>query len=225
MSAPSITPTDLARWNTELRSQSPLEIVRWAIAQANGRALVSTNFRPYEAAILHLAVQAQPDIPVLWVDHGYNRPATYTHAEALRAQLGLNLKPFLPRITPAHRDAIHGPIPTTEDEAGLKKFSAVMKLEPFQRGMRELAPTVWITALRKVQNPNRAGLDIVSLDENFGALKVSPLFYHTDADLDAYLAQHQLPNEWDYFDPAKADEKRECGLHASWGKQAATAAS
>jgi phosphoadenosine phosphosulfate reductase len=225
MSAPSITPTDLARWNTELRSQSPLEIVRWAIAQANGRALVSTNFRPYEAAILHLAVQAQPDIPVLWVDHGYNRPATYTHAEALRAQLGLNLKPFLPRITPAHRDAIHGPIPTTEDEAGLKKFSAVMKLEPFQRGMRELAPTVWITALRKVQNPNRAGLDIVSLDENFGALKVSPLFYHTDADLDAYLAQHQLPNEWDYFDPAKADEKRECGLHAAWGKQAATAAS
>jgi phosphoadenosine phosphosulfate reductase len=29
-----------------------------------------------------------------------------------------------------------------------------------------------------------------------------------------------LPNEWDYFDPAKADEKRECGLHASWGKSA-----
>ena len=37
-----------------------------------------------------------------------------------------------------------------------------MKLEPFQRGMKELAPRVWITALRKVQNPNRAGLDIVS---------------------------------------------------------------
>ena len=99
-----------------------------------------------------------------------------------------------------------------------------MKLEPFQRGMKELAPTVWITALRKVQNPNRAGLDIVSLDENFGALKVSPLFYFSDAELDAYLAQHNLPNEWDYFDPAKADEKRECGLHAAWGKTAAHSA-
>jgi phosphoadenosine phosphosulfate reductase len=129
----------------------------------------------------------------------------------------------LPRVTAAHRDAIHGPIPTTEDEAGLKKFSAVMKLEPFQRGMKELAPTVWITALRKVQNPNRAGLDIVSPDENFGALKVSPFFYFSDADLDTYLAQHQLPNEWDYFDPAKADEKRECGLHAAWGKKAVNA--
>jgi phosphoadenosine phosphosulfate reductase len=215
-----MTTATLTRWNHELREKPPLEIVRWAVAQAAGRAIVSTNFRPYEAAILHLAVQVQPDIPVLWVDHGYNRPATYKHAEELRTRLGLNLKPYLPRLTPAHRDALHGPIPTTEDEAGLKKFSALMKLEPFQRGMRELAPTVWLTALRKVQNPNRAGLDIVSLDENFGALKVSPLFHLSDADLEAYLAQHQLPNEWDYFDPAKADEKRECGLHAAWGGKA-----
>jgi phosphoadenosine phosphosulfate reductase len=218
-----MTSSDLTRWNAELRAKSPLEIVRWAIAQSQGRAIVSTNFRPYEAAILHLAVQAEPNIPVLWVDHGYNRPATYKHAEELRARLKLNLKPFLPRLSAAHRDAIYGPIPTTEDEEGLKKFSAQMKLEPFQRGMKELAPTVWITALRKVQNPNRAELDIVSHDANFGALKVSPLFYLSDADLDAYLAQHQLPNEWDYFDPAKADEKRECGLHAAWGKKAVNA--
>ena len=214
---------DLARWNAELRAKSPLEIVRWAVTQSAGRAIVSTNFRPYEAVILHLAVQVQPDIPVLWVDHGYNRPATYLHAEELRARFNLNLKPYLPRLTAAHRDTIFGPVPTIEDEEGLKKFSALMKLEPFQRGMKELAPTVWITALRKIQNPNRAGFDIVSLDENFGALKVSPLFHCSDADLDAYLAQHHLPNEWDYFDPAKADEKRECGLHAAWGKQAVNA--
>ena len=213
----------IVAWNTALRRQSPAEIVRWSLAQASGRAIVSTNFRPYEEAILHLAVEAQADMPVLWVDHGYNRPATYRHAEALRARLKLNLKPYLPRVTAAHRDAIHGPIPTTDDETGLKKFSAVMKLEPFQRGMKELAPTVWITALRQGQNPNRAGLDIVSLDENFGALKVSPFFYFSDAELDAYLARHDLPNEWDYFDPAKADEKRECGLHAAWGKQAVSA--
>ncbi len=208
-------------WNAELRDKSPLEITRWAIAHSEGRAIVSTNFRPYEAVILHLAAQAQPDIPVLWVDHGYNRPATYHHAEALRKRLGLDIHAYLPRLTPAHRDAIHGPLPDMSDEDGLKKFSAQMKLEPFQRGMREMAPHIWITALRKVQNPNRAELDIVSEDTNFGAIKVSPLFYQSDADLDAYLALHDLPNEWDYFDPAKADEKRECGLHADWGKNAA----
>jgi phosphoadenosine phosphosulfate reductase len=215
-----MTPEQITDWNRELREKSPLDITRWAIGQAQGRAVVSTNFRPYEAVVLHLCVQVQPDIPVLWVDHGYNRPATYKHAESLKRLLNLNLLAYLPRLTPAHRDAIHGPIPAPDDEAGLKQFSALMKLEPFQRGMRELAPSVWITALRKVQNPHRAGLDIVSQDANFGSLKVSPVFHSTDADMEAYLADHGLPNEWDYFDPAKADEKRECGLHTAWGGKA-----
>jgi phosphoadenosine phosphosulfate reductase len=212
-----MTPDQIARWNAELRFKSPREITRWAIDQADGRAVVSTNFRPYEAVILHLCVEAQPDIPVLWVDHGYNRAATYAHAEELRARLKLNVKTYLPRITAAHRDAIHGPIPAPGDEAGLQHFSAQMKLEPFQRGMRELAPRVWITALRKVQNPHRAGLGVVSLAANFGTLKVSPVFHWGDTEMEAYLKEHDLPNEWDYFDPAKADEKRECGLHAAWG--------
>ena len=215
-------PDRIAKWNAELRSLPPLEIVRWAISQANGRVIVTTNFRPYEAVILHLATHVQPDIPVLWVDHGYNRPATYRHAEDLRVRLKLNLKTYLPKLTPAHRDAIYGPIPAANDEEGLKQFSTLMKLEPFMRGMKELAPTIWITALRRVQNLNRAGLDIVSGDDNFGTMKVSPVFHFTDADMEAYLKQHDLPNEWDYFDPAKADERRECGLHAAWGQEALT---
>jgi len=217
------TDEQIASWNQELRDKSPQEITAWAINLAKssgGNAIVSTNFRPYEAVVLHLVTEAQPDIPVLWVDHGYNRPATYRHAEEVKKLLGLNLKSYLPKISAAHRDAVDGPIPTPEDEEGLKKFSAKMKLEPFQRGMEELSPTIWITALRKVQNPNRAELDIVSADTNFDSLKISPVFYLTDTEMESYLTEHKLPNEWDYFDPAKADEKRECGLHAAWGESA-----
>ena len=212
----------IAKANAELRDRSALDIVKWAVAQANGRAIVSTNFRPYEAVILHLVTQVQPDIRVLWVDHGYNRPATYKHAEELKRRLKLNIKSYLPKLTAAYYDAVHGgvPEPAPENEERIKAFSTIMKLEPFQRGMKELAPAVWITALRKVQNPNRAGLEIISPDANFGSLKVSPVFYWSDAEMEAYLAKHHLPNEWDYFDPAKADEKRECGLHAAWGRTA-----
>jgi len=217
-----MTPEAISEANDLLRGKSPAEAVAWAIAQADGRAIVSTNFRPYEAVILHLVTQAQPDIPVLWVDHGYNREATYKHAEELKARLNLNIQAFVPKLTTAHYDAAHGgmPKPTEENEAAIKAFSTVMKLEPFQRGMKELAPTVWFTALRKVQNPHRAELDIVSPDNNFGSLKVSPVFNWSDEEMEAYLEEHDLPNEWDYFDPAKADEKRECGLHAAWGGKA-----
>ena len=212
-------PDEIAQANAELRSRPPREIVRWAIDRAGGRAVVSTNFRPFETVILHLCVGVQADIPVLWVDHGYNRPATYRHAEELRARLGLNLKPYLPRLSAAHRDAIHGPLPAKGDEEGLRRFSAAMKLEPFHRGLRELAPTVWITALREVQSPDRAELDIVAREAGTSLLKVNPVFYWNDADMEGYLRAHDLPNEWDYFDPAKGAEKRECGLHAAWGHE------
>ncbi|MBT22589.1 phosphoadenylylsulfate reductase [Candidatus Poribacteria bacterium] len=217
-----MTPEAIAQANDQLLDKSAQEVIEWAVAQADGRAIVSTNFRPYEAVILHLVTQAQPDIPVLWVDHGYNREATYKHAEELKARLNLNIQAFVPKLTAAHYDAAHGgmPEPTEENEAAIKAFSTVMKLEPFQRGMKELAPTVWFTALRKVQNPNRAELDVVSPDNNFGSLKVSPVFNWSDEEMEAYLKKHNLPNEWDYFDPAKADEKRECGLHAAWGGKA-----
>ncbi|MST94597.1 MAG: phosphoadenylylsulfate reductase [Pedosphaera sp.] len=218
-----MTPDQIAKANAELRNKSALDIVKWSIAQAQGRAIVSTNFRPFEAVLLHLATQAEADIPVLWADHGYNRPATYTHAEQLEKLLKLNIKGYVPKVTAAHYDAAFGgaPAPTPENEERIKEFSAVMKLEPFLRGMKELAPTIWLTALRKVQNPNRAGLDIVVEDKNFNTIKVSPVFYWSDAEMENYLKQHHLPNEWDYFDPAKADEKRECGLHAAWGGKAA----
>src|SRR5512138_3169308 len=123
----------ISEWNARLRSQSPLDIVRWAIRESHGKAIVSTNFRPYEAVLLHLCTQVQPDIPVLWVDHGFNRPATYRHAEQLKRLLKLNLKSSLPHLTAAHWEAVHGPIPGPENEAALKEFSATMKLEPFQR--------------------------------------------------------------------------------------------
>ena len=36
-----MTPDQISKVNSELRNKSPLEIVKWAIAQANGRAIVS----------------------------------------------------------------------------------------------------------------------------------------------------------------------------------------
>jgi phosphoadenosine phosphosulfate reductase len=210
----------LAKRFPELSIASPQEITRRAISHAQGAAIVSTNFGPYEAVVLHMCVQVQPDIPVLWVDHGYNRLATYRYAHQLTELLKLNVQGFIPKITAAHRDALYGPLPALDDEAGLKEFSALMKLEPFQRGLRELKAKVWITGLRKVQNPNRAGLGVVLQDEFFNTLKVNPVFHLSDAEMEEYLKRHDLPNEWDYFDPAKASEKRECGLHADWGAQA-----
>jgi phosphoadenosine phosphosulfate reductase len=202
--------------NAEVAGFSPAELTRWAIARAQGEAIVTTNFRPYEAVILHLATQVQADIPALWVDHGTNLPETYRFAEACRTQLSLNLKPYLPLMTSAHWLALNGGlIPMPDEVEKVESFSRIMKLEPFERGMRELAPTVWITALRKEQNPQRAAtLQPVMWDAKFNTLKVNPILEWTPVEMEAYLTEHRLPNERTYYDPAKGDEKHECGLHA-----------
>ncbi len=202
--------------NAAVASLPPQQIIRHILEEVGGRAIVTTNFRPYEAVILHLATQIQPEIPVLWVDHGANLPETYRFAEATRKRLHLNIRAYVPKVTSAHWLALNGGnIPMPDEVERVEDFSRIMKLEPFERGMRELAPTVWITALRKEQNPQRAAsLQPVAWDEKFQTLKVSPILDWTPIELEAYLAEHELPNERTYYDPAKGDEKHECGLHA-----------
>ncbi len=63
-------------------------------------------------------------------------------------------------------------------------------------------PEVWLTAIRKDQTPFRNDLDIVTQDET-GLIKVAPVFYWTDVDMEGYLLENELPDEEDYFDPTK----------------------
>lgn len=211
-----MTPDQIAALNDEAKGKSPAEIIQKALSLAGASALVTTNFRPYEAVILHLVTQAAANTPVLWIDHGTNLPETYRFAEKCRARLNLNLKPYLPLMTAAHWLTLNGgQVPMPDEVERVESFSRIMKLEPFERGMRELAPKVWITALRREQNPQRAAtLQPFMWDAKFNCLKVNPILDWTPAEMDAYLAQHDLPNERTYYDPAKGDEKHECGLHA-----------
>ncbi len=205
----SFTEQDIQKYNEELKGKSPLEIAQWAVSVAK-KAIVTTNFRPYEASILHVATQAKADMPVIWCDSGYNTPNTYRHAEAVIEQLGLNVKLYVPQQTTAHRDVVLG-VPSIEDPKHAE-FTKQVKLEPFGRAMAEHQPDVWFTNLRKGQTALRDSLDIVSVSKD-GVLKVSPFYNFTDEELDVYLEENGLPNEHKYFDPTKVLGNRECGLH------------
>ncbi|OUS30941.1 phosphoadenylylsulfate reductase [Gammaproteobacteria bacterium 45_16_T64] len=201
---------DLDMINASLRNKSPLEIVRWAVG-INKKAIVTTNFRPFEAVILHMATVADPTMDVLWIDSGYNTQATYLFAEKVIKDLSLNVHVYNPLVTAARRDAIMGGVPDVDSDLH-DEFTRQVKLEPFKRAMQEFAPEVWLTAIRKDQTPFRNNLDIVTQDET-GLIKVAPVFYWTDVDLEGYLVENNLPDEEDYFDPTKVLGDRECGLH------------
>jgi len=200
----------LEQINAQLKDASPADIIAWALTQSE-HAIVSTNFRPYEASILHACTQVKADISVIWCDTGYNTRDTYRLADSVINSLKLNLHYYAPQQTAAYMEYKIGGIPSPEDDTHAE-FTAKVKLEPFRRALAEHQPAVWFTNLRKGQTAFRDSLDIVTQDAN-GCLKVSPFFYWSDTQLDDYMTTHDLPNEMNYFDPTKADEKRECGLH------------
>lgn len=200
---------DLTIINKQLQDKTPFEIVKWAVDFADN-PLITTNFRPYEASILYAVSSVEPSIKVIWCDTGYNTPNTYNHAEKLIEQLNLNIKLYVPKQTAEHRNVYLG-IPQIDDPKH-KLFSEEVKLEPFKRAMAEHQPDVWFTNLRKGQTAFRDNLDIVSQGSD-GIIKVSPFYNWSDTELDSFLEEHNLPNEFNYFDPTKLLDNRECGIH------------
>lgn len=206
----ALTEADIRQLNIQFKGIPPEEIISWAVKHGV-TPIVTTNFRPYEVAILHAVSTVNKEIPVIWCDTGYNTTNTYKHAEELIQRLQLNIKLFVPQQTTAHRDAVMG-IPQIDDPRHVE-FTKQVKLEPFSRAMAAYKPDVWFTNLRKGQTALRDSLDILSLSKD-GVLKVSPFYHYNDTQLDTYLRKYDLPNEHKYFDPTKVLANRECGLHS-----------
>jgi len=200
---------EIKQVNDLLRTASPEEIIKWALKKAKN-PVITTNFRPYEVAILYACTAVNPDIKVIWCDTGYNTPQTYAHAEELIKKLNLNIVLYVPKQTTAHRDVVLG-IPDVDSEDH-QMFTEQVKLEPFKRAMAEHKPDVWFTNLRHGQTAFRDSIAILSYSKD-GILKVSPFYHWTDEVLDQYLVKQNLPNEFKYYDPTKVLANRECGLH------------
>jgi phosphoadenosine phosphosulfate reductase len=200
---------DLVHINASL-GRDAQGLVEWAIG-LDQSPIVTTNFRPYEAVILHMVTRVKPDVPVVWMDNGYNTEATYRYADEVTKQLALNLRIYLPLRSRAHREAVDGPLPALDDPRHAA-FTEEVKLEPFARALRETAPKVWFTALRATDSAVRAQMDPVSINPD-GLIKVAPLLHWTSKDLYQYCEAHGLPNNFDYVDPTKGEDQRECGLH------------
>jgi phosphoadenosine phosphosulfate reductase len=206
---PKLGNLSLEQANRQLRGIEPFEIIEWVLRYSR-KPILTTNFGPYSASLLHAVTKVRKDISVIWCDTGYNTPHTYRFARDLMERLSLNMHIYTPKHTPGFRDVVMG-IPPVESEEH-KAFTQEVKLDPFHRALREHQPDVWFTNLRKHQTAHRENLDILHLNKT-GILKVSPFFYYDEEKLEHYLERFDLPNEKKYFDPTKVLDKRECGLH------------
>jgi len=204
---------DLDSANDRLRDASAQEIVAWALAQG-GKTIASTSMGRNAAVMLHLVAQVDKTVPTIWVDTGYNLRDTYIVAERLIRDLEVNIHVYAPEMTSERRNAIMGGIPGIEEPERHQEFTRQVKLEPFERALADFQPDIWLTGIRREETEHRKTLDVVSLDGR-GIVKVAPIFYWSDEQVEQYMTEHGLPTCRHYFDPTKVWDGRECGLHTS----------
>ena len=177
----------LNRWLERLTAQ---ERIGWAFESLSGPHALSTSFGVQSAVSLHLLTQAKPDIPVILVDTGYLYADTYRYADDLVERFGLNLHVMRPQLGSSWMEARVGKL-WENGLDGLQRYNQLHKVEPMQRGLRDLDVHCWFAGLRRMQSPSRAATNILELRDN--RWKLHPIADWEDLDIASYAMQHDLP--------------------------------
>jgi len=176
----------LAEVNAALEGASAREIAEWAAASFGANLIVASSMQ--DAILPHLFSQAMPGVEVLFLDTGYHFPETLSTRDEVRRRLDVTVVNAQPRQTVAEQDADYGPR-LHDNDANLCCF--LRKVEPLARSLD--GKHAWVTGVRRVEAPSRARTAVVSWDEKHDLVKINPLVDWSDADVEAYQAEHDLP--------------------------------
>ncbi|MGW5445597.1 phosphoadenylyl-sulfate reductase [Streptomyces asiaticus] len=167
----------------ELEDAPALDILRWAADTFGSRFCVTSSME--DAVVAHLASRAFPGVDVVFLDTGYHFPETIGTRDAVAAVMNVNVITLTPRQTVAEQDAEYGP---RLHDRNPDLCCALRKVQPLEEGLREY--DAWATGLRRDESPTRANTPVVGWDARRRKVKISPIARWTQADVEAYVAEH-----------------------------------
>ena len=177
----STTPSQLQDeldWRSvEFESAQPSEIIAWAIKRFEGAVSVACSFQ--DPVLVDLAVKADPNIEIVFLDTGAHFPETLRYVDEVRSLYSLNLRVLEPGL-----EADAWP-------CGSRRCCELRKVEPLERALAGRA--AWVTGLKRVDADTRRHTPIAAWDANRGMVKINPLAAWTDGDIAAYMDDHGLP--------------------------------
>ena len=165
--------TDTAR----LEEAGAAAVIAWAVERFGPRLTLACSFQ--DCVIVDLAVRADPAIDVVFLDTGFHFPETLAYVEDVRARYDLRLRVVRP-----------GP----EADAwpcGSSRCCEMRKVVPLDAALR--GQGAWMTALKRCDAVTRAAAPVAAWDAAREMVKLNPLASWSDADIDDYVAAHDLP--------------------------------
>jgi phosphoadenosine phosphosulfate reductase len=175
-----------ARGAEELGPDAPAQrVLAWAAATFGERLVVASNMQ--DAVLVDLASRALPGVDVLFLDTGYHFAETIGTRDAVAAVHEVRIVDARPGRTVAEQDALLGKDLFARDP---DRCCALRKVEPLRRTLAGY--DAWVTGVRRVEAPTRAGTPLVTYDEGFGLVKVNPIAAWTDEEMEAHIAEHGI---------------------------------
>lgn len=222
----------LAARSEELEGLHPRRILSWSLGNLPS-VVVTTSFQPGGIVILDLLHELGLRPPVIFVDTLWHFPQTLELAAKASERFGTDLRVYRPEGLSSEPEFVdrHGPALWDRD---LDLYQEVTKVEPMRRALAETGAKSWISARRRDQGGDRAGLPILQVSG--GRAKVNPLAAWTRKEVWGHILSKGLPynplHDMGYpsigdrplTERADADEgersgrwkgrgKTECGIH------------
>ena len=185
--APRYTEVDAIRLNNMFRGRDTVEMLTVLLhEQMLGDAAIVSSFGAESAVLLHLIASIDPTVPVLFLDTGKHFPETLAYRDTLVERLGLrdfrNITPDPDALAKCDETGLRW----SYDPDGCCEFRKVIPLKA------ALAPfDAQFTGRKAFQSATRAALPRFEIEE--GRLKVNPLADWDRAQIEAYMAEHDLP--------------------------------
>ncbi|MBA3691048.1 MAG: phosphoadenylyl-sulfate reductase [Actinobacteria bacterium] len=190
----TILPADeLIARNAAFDGVHPREIVRWALEESGlDRVAIASAFQAEGTVVMHLATQIRPDIPILFLETGFQFAETLAFKEQLTEALALNVVDLVGERTVAQQEAAEGP---RLYERNPERCCDMNKVQPMFEALRGL--DAWMTAFRRDSSPTRATAPFVEqyeLERGRMIVKINPVAGWTRADTWEYLRRYDLPH-------------------------------
>jgi phosphoadenosine phosphosulfate reductase len=225
-------PTLAARLDAELRHAHPRTVLEEAVATLGDRLALVSSFGAESAVLLHLLSKVKPYMPVLFLDTGMLFGQTLDYRRQLAAKLGLT---DVRDLRPAYHDLAVADPQAKLWQTDTDACCEIRKVIPLDKAL--VGFDGWITGRKRFHGGARLSLPVVEQAEN-GQLKFNPLANWGKEDLDAYMAEYDLPAHplvaqgfpsigcWPCTKPVEAgqdvragrwadSEKTECGIHVA----------
>ncbi len=223
---------DLVALNAQFKDLTAGQRMAMLWEQFGIQAVASTSFGLQAVVMLKLISDHCPDMPVIFVDTGYNFPETYRYIDTISDTLQVNLQHYSALHSAAQQEARWGKL-WEQGSEGLERYAQLNKVEPMNRALTEHKAQVWLSGLRRSQSRTRANREFLELQGD--KLKAYPILDWADAQVEHFIRQHDLPThpladkgyvtmgDWHSTRPIEegmtAEETRfngakyECGLH------------